>query len=125
MIATRSAFDYLSTTKRLSEAITRRGLTIFCRIDHAAAAKQARLDLQPEKVFIFGNPQAGTPLMNRDPTVGYELPLRILVWQEADAVQLAYRDPRELAGEFNLDQLAPVLDRMSALLKDIANEVRS
>ena len=37
MIATRSAFDYLSTTKRLSEAITRRGLTIFCRIDHAAA----------------------------------------------------------------------------------------
>ena len=63
--------------------------------------------------------------MNRDPTVGYELPLRILVWQEADAVQLAYRDPRELAGEFNLDQLEPVLDRMSALLKDIANEVRS
>lgn len=125
MITRRSSFDYFSTTTRLTDAIRRRGLTIFCRIDHAAGAKEVGLDLQPEEVFIFGNPQAGTPLMQRDPAVGYELPLRILVWQEADAVQLAYRDPRELAHAFNLAELGSVLDRMSALLKDLTDEVGS
>lgn len=80
------------------------------------------MPLDPEEVFFFGNPTAGTPLMQADPAVGYELPLRILVWQQDALVLLAYRDPRKLAEEFGLSTLAPVLQRMAKLLEAICSE---
>jgi uncharacterized protein (DUF302 family) len=76
---TRSVCDHAETTRRLSEAVERRDLTVFARIDHAAAARDAGLQLADEEVLLFGNPRAGTPLMQSDPEIGIELPLRVLV----------------------------------------------
>jgi uncharacterized protein (DUF302 family) len=120
-----STDEYVPTAARLVEAITRRGLTVFARIDHAAAARSAGLDLPPEEVFIFGNPQAGTLLMQRDPRVGYELPLRILLWQAGDRVLVGYRDPKELAVRYDLGEERSILDRMAALLSEVAAEAAS
>ncbi|HEV2027225.1 MAG TPA: DUF302 domain-containing protein [Candidatus Dormibacteraeota bacterium] len=96
MIVQRSAAGNGDTANRLFEAIKRHGLTVFARIDHAAAASDVGLSLAPEEVVVFGNPLAGTALMQEDRRIGLELPLRILLWEQGDGVFLAHGDPRDL-----------------------------
>jgi uncharacterized protein (DUF302 family) len=122
VIVTRSASDYGATVGRLLEAIGRRGLTVFGRIDHAAAAREAGLDLADEEVVVFGNPRAGTPLMQSDPRIGVELPLRIVVWADSDGVLLGYRDPRELAADYDVAQHESTLEQMATLLAELSDE---
>jgi uncharacterized protein (DUF302 family) len=122
MVVSRSASDHVTTVERLLAAIEQRGLTVFARFDHAAAAREAGLELGEELVVVFGNPQAGTLLMQSDPRVGIELPLRILVWEGSDGVQLAYDDPRELAGEYDLADRGEILERMAGLLEQLVAE---
>jgi uncharacterized protein (DUF302 family) len=57
-------------------------MTVFARVDHAAGAKEAGLELRPTEVLIFGSAKAGTPLMQADQTIGIDLPLKVLVWQD-------------------------------------------
>lgn len=122
LITRQSAFNYATTVDRLVRAIIRRSLTIFCRVDHAAGARQAGLSLPAEEVFIFGNPRAGTPLMQVSPAVGYELPLRIVVWQQDASVKLGHADPRDLGGRFSLEDMKVTLDQMATLLNAVSNE---
>jgi uncharacterized protein (DUF302 family) len=122
VVIRRSASDYLQTTNALIEAIERRGSTVFARIDHAAAAREADLELAEEEVLLFGNPRSGTPLMRSDRRIGIELPLRILVWREGEDVLLGYRDPRELGGEYEVAQHASTLERMADLLDGLVSE---
>ena len=122
MVTKRSASDYGETVVRLVEAIESRGLTVFARIDHAAAAREAGLELADEQVVLFGSPRAGTPLMQSDPRIGIELPLRILVWADADGVLLGYRDPRELAGPYDIAAEQAILEQMATLLGALADE---
>lgn len=122
MIVKRSASGYRETVGRLSDAIERRGLTVFGVIDHAAAAREAGLDLADEEVVVFGNPRAGTPLMQGDPRIGIELPLRMVVWADAEGVALGYRDPRELAADYDVAQHELTLEQMATLLADLSRE---
>jgi uncharacterized protein (DUF302 family) len=122
MLLTRSTFGYAETATRLLEAITSRGLIVFARIDHSAAASEAGLDLAAEQVVLFGNPRAGTPLMQSDPRIGVELPLRMLVWEDADGALLGYRDPRELAARYDVEPHHATLEMMSGLLAALAKE---
>src|SRR3954466_6920177 len=93
-----SSFGPAETMDRLTAAVTGRGMAILARIDHAAAAAAAGMPLCPTEVLIFGNPRAGTPLMQATQTVGIDLPLKALVWQdEHGATWLGYNDPRWLA----------------------------
>jgi uncharacterized protein (DUF302 family) len=105
---------------RLIEAIASRGLTVFGLIDHAAMASEAGLELPAEEVVLFGNPRAGTPLMQSDPMVGVELPLRMLVWEDPDGTLLGYNDPLELARRYDLGQHRATLETMSGLLAALA-----
>jgi uncharacterized protein (DUF302 family) len=122
VIVKRSDSGYRETVGRLSEAIERRGLTVFGRIDHAAAAREAGLELAEEEVVVFGSPRAGTPLMQSDPRIGVELPLRMLVWADAEGVLLGYRDPRELAAGYDVAQHEATLEQMAALLAELSRE---
>jgi uncharacterized protein (DUF302 family) len=122
VIVQRSASGYRETLGRLSEAIERRGLTVFARIDHAAAARDAGMDLADEEVVVFGNPRAGTPLMQSDPRIGVELPLRMVVWADAEGALLGYRDPRELAADYDVAQQESTLERMATLLAELSRE---
>jgi uncharacterized protein (DUF302 family) len=118
----RSTSDYATTTGRLVEAIEQRGLRIFARIDHAAAAHDVGLELANEQVFLFGDPRGGTPLMRNDPRIGIELPLRILVWEDDRGTAIAYRDPRELAGSYEVGEHQATLEAMASLLHGLAEE---
>jgi uncharacterized protein (DUF302 family) len=75
-----------------------------------------------EGVVVFGNPRAGTPLMQSDPRIGVELPLRMLVWADAEGVLLGYRDPHELAADHDVAQRETTLDHMSTLLAGLSRE---
>ena len=82
LIACVSKFGPKKTVDRLAAAGTSRGISIMARIDHAAAAAAVGMKLRPTEVLIFGNPRAGTPLMQAAQTVGIDLPLRALVWRD-------------------------------------------
>lgn len=93
-----SGYGPKDTADRLAAAASERGMAILARIDHAAAAAEAGLELPPTEVLIFGNPRAGTPLMQAVRTMGIDLPLKALVWQDEEGrTWLGYNDPSWLA----------------------------
>ena len=79
---------------RLETLLTEKGVKVFARIDFSGDAQVAGLTLRPELMLIFGNPRAGTPLMAERPTVGIDLPLKVLAWADAAGKSwVAYNDP--------------------------------
>jgi uncharacterized protein (DUF302 family) len=99
----RSSYGPGDTMDRLEAEVKARGMTVFARIDHAAGATAAGLSLRPTEVLIFGNAKGGTPLMQSDQTIGIDLPLKALVWQDASGVTwLSYNDPAWLAQRHGL-----------------------
>jgi uncharacterized protein (DUF302 family) len=122
MVSKRSASSYEVTVGRLLHAIESRGLTVFARVDHAAGARDVGLKLADEEVVIFGSPRSGTPLMQSDPRIGIELPLRMLLWREGDDVLVGYEDPRELSGVFDVGEHQAILEQMATLLDGLAAE---
>ena len=117
-----SSSGYAVTMRRLLDAIARRGLTVFAQIDHAAAAREDGMELADEAVVVFGNPRAGTPLMQEDPKIGIELPLRMLVWNDGEQTMLGYNDPRDLSRLYQVAPRAVTLEAMSALLEELAHD---
>ena len=111
-----SNHDVATTIDRLVDAVQGKGMKVFVRIDHAAGAATIGQTLAPVQVLIFGSVQAGTPLMQKDPRVGLDLPLRVLAYQDADGkTWLNYHDPRGLRTRYTLGEL-PVPDKMFTLL---------
>ena len=111
-----------AAVQRVVAALQRRGITLFATIDHAAGARSVGLELPDEVVLVFGDPAGGTPLMQADPRVGLDLPLRMLVRSDAGTTRVAYRDPQDLAGEFALAGRQDTLARLARLLGQLAEE---
>jgi uncharacterized protein (DUF302 family) len=122
VITTVSPHSVEETVERLRGSLERRSITVFATIDHAAGAREVGLELPDETVVVFGDPRAGTPLMQKDPTVGIDLPLRVLVWDERGTTKVGYEDPTELADRYRLDETQERLERMRGLLADLAAE---
>ncbi len=123
LIEIKSAHGAVETGTRLIAAIEARKLTLFARIDHAAGAKKIDKTLRATEVFIFGNPNGGTPLMECAQSMGIELPLKMLVWQAADgSVMLGYNDPAWLAKRHGTACEQPV-GNISKALDGIAKAV--
>ena len=99
-----SRHSVAETLQRLESLLTQRGVMIFARIDFSGDAARAGLTLRPEQMLIFGNPKAGTPLMQRVPAAGLDLPLKALVWEDAEGhTQIAYNDPQYIIRRHGLD----------------------
>lgn len=88
--------DVPETMDALVAAVKGAGATVFARVDHAKGAEGIGEDLQPAQLLIFGNPKLGTPAMQDDIQAGLLLPLRVLVYEDAGKVWLAYEDPAEM-----------------------------
>jgi len=110
--------DPNATADRLEAEIKAKGMTLFARIDHAAGATAAGLPLRPTELLIFGNAKGGTPLMQADQTIGIDLPLKALVWQDATGrTWVSYNDPQWLARRHGLgDAVAAPVKAMTAAL---------
>jgi uncharacterized protein (DUF302 family) len=120
----RSRFDPKETMDRLEAEIRARGMTIFAQIDHAAGAAGVGLTLAPTELIIFGNARAGTPLLQSAQTVGIDLPLKMLVWQDtAGETWLSYNDPVWIAQRHSIVNAEPVVSKMAAALSAITRAV--
>lgn len=94
MVAVKSPYSAAETATRLEAQVKQRNLAVVARVDHAAAAQRTNLSLRPTEVIIFGNPMSGTPLMICAQGVGIDLPMKALVWVDAQQqVWLGYNDP--------------------------------
>jgi uncharacterized protein (DUF302 family) len=122
LVTLSSGFGVKETADRLAAEITARGLSLFARIDHAAGAAAVGLDLRPTEVLIFGNARGGTPLMQASQTIGIDLPLKALVFEDAAGnVWLSYNDPHRLAGRHGLGAaVTQTTAAMTALLAALA-----
>lgn len=117
LVRVRSTRDFTQTVTALDSAIIAANLKIFGRVDHAANARGVSLDLRPTTVFIFGNPQVGTRLMQCEQTIAIDLPLRVLVWEDSTrAVFVGYEPPARLAERHRVQGCRDVLDRMATAL---------
>jgi uncharacterized protein (DUF302 family) len=97
MVHLSSPYSVSETLARLETIVKSKGLSILARIDHSGDAAKVGLTMKPTQLLIFGNAKAGTPLMIASPTVAIDLPLKGLVWQDADdKVWLSYNDPNYL-----------------------------
>jgi uncharacterized protein (DUF302 family) len=106
LVTLKSAFPVKETVDRLVNRVEAKGLTVFCRIDHAANAVSAGLKLRPTEVLIFGNAKGGTPLMQATQTIGIDLPLKALAWEDAEGqTWLAYNDPVWLTARHGIEAL--------------------
>jgi uncharacterized protein (DUF302 family) len=124
LITRRSGHTAAETRQRLIAQIDAGGLTLFAQIDHAAGAAAVGQSLRPTDLLIFGNARGGTPLMSADQTVGLDLPLKALVWQDASgAVWVSYSDPLWMARRFKLPaHVMPAVEKLAAVLDDITRK---
>lgn len=103
IVTRQSPHSIEQTLRRIEDAVTGHGLTLFAHIDHSGEAARAGLTMQSAHVIIFGNPKAGTPLMIASPLLALDLPLKALVWQDGDGrVWVSYNSTHYLAERFTI-----------------------
>lgn len=105
------------TMAALEAAVTGAGAKVFARVDHSGGAQSVGQELAPSQLLIFGNPKLGTPAMQADPKAGLVLPLKVLVYQDAEgAVFLAYESVDTIFEGMSIPGDAPVRERMTGAL---------
>lgn len=122
LVTKQSAYPVAETMERLERAVKDRQLIVVARVDHAAAAQKAGLALRPTQLLIFGNPKAGTPLMQSAQSIGIDLPLKVLVWEDGKGeVWLAYNDPAWLAARHDVTDRAEVVRGITGALDALSD----
>jgi uncharacterized protein (DUF302 family) len=122
MVVKQSPHSVSKTLDRLTAVMQKKGLTIFARVDHAAGAKKAGLDMKPTELLIFGNPKMGTPLMLAKRTIGVDLPLKALAWQDdAGKVWLGYTTPAALKARHGVAGRDEIFKKMTGALDKLTN----
>ncbi len=120
LVSKSSKYPVAETVTRIEGALKAKGVTVFARIDHSAEAEKAGLKMRPTQLLVFGNPKAGTPVMNAAPSAAIDLPLKALVWEdEQGKVWVAYNSPDYLKQRHgipddlvkNLGAAGPLIDQ--------------
>lgn len=123
MIHKASPHSVTETMDRLQAAVEGAGATVFARVDHAAGAASVDMELRPTELMIFGNPKLGTPPMQSNQTVGLDLPLRVLAYEDAEGVvHVTYHDPATLAADHGLPKDASYLGMMTGALDKLTSK---
>ena len=119
-IQMRSTHSAAQTMEQLEKAVTQKGLKIFAHINHSAAAAAVGMKLRPTQLLIFGNPKVGTRLMECSQTAGAALPLKMLVWTDADGrTWVGYTDPRTMARRHHAGT-CPIVNKMHKAMAALA-----
>jgi uncharacterized protein (DUF302 family) len=102
-----SPFSVPETAQRLQSTLQAKGIQVFAVIDHSGGAEKAGLAMHPTQLVIFGNARTGTPPMLAAPTLALDLPLKALIWQDADGkVRLSYNSSEYLMQRHNVPENA-------------------
>ena len=109
------------TVEKLTGILKAKGITLFALVDHSGEAEKAGIKMRPTKLFVFGNPKAGTPVMLASPSSAIDLPLKILIWEDAnDKVWITYNSPIYLQERHNIP---PELLQNIAVIEPLAKKV--
>jgi CubicO group peptidase (beta-lactamase class C family)/uncharacterized protein (DUF302 family) len=120
MTCRESCYSVAATVDRLEALVKAKGVNVVARVDHAAAATQKGLELSPTEVLLFGNPAVGTKLMQSRRSIALDLPLRVVVWEEADGtVWAGYHDVAALAAQHGIGDRDQVVETMDAGLESL------
>ena len=124
LISLASKHSVDETLQRLETLLQEKNISVFAKVDHSGEAAKTGMEMRPTKLLIFGNPKGGTPLMQATPTVGIDLPLKALVWQDASgSTWLSYNDPAWVVQRHGLDdQAKATVTAMTAALRAIASK---
>ncbi|WP_068469241.1 DUF302 domain-containing protein [Candidatus Protochlamydia phocaeensis] len=119
-----SPYSVAETVQHLDAALRAKGTPVFALIDHSGEASRVGLSLADEKLLIFGDPKVGTFLMQENPAIGFDLPLKVLVWKDASgSTQIAYTDPSVLKDRYHIEKNKEILEKMAHALSSLINEV--
>jgi uncharacterized protein (DUF302 family) len=123
LVTAQSRLAFAETVATLTAEIRKRGATVFAEIDHAKGAADAGLSLRPTTVIIFGNAKGGTPLMQKAQTIGIDLPLKILMWQDEKAqVFASYNAPAWIAARHGITD-NPASAAITAMLEGVTASI--
>ncbi|WP_187429588.1 hypothetical protein ROLI_025100 [Roseobacter fucihabitans] len=123
MIELTSPHSVTDTMDRLEQAVQGAGATVFARVDHAAGAAKIDAELRPTQLLIFGNPKIGTPAMQAAQTIGLDLPLRVLAYEnEAGETVVVYHAPAAIADVHGIDASAPFVQTMTGALNKLTTK---
>lgn len=126
LISVKSSHDVVTTANRLEDALKEKGVTVFARIDHAAGARQVGETLKPTLLMIFGNPAMGTPLIQRSRSMGIDLPLKALIWEDREGqVWLTTNDVDYLARRHGIVEMDDRVRKMAQALSNFATAATS
>jgi len=124
MQITTSKYSVSETAKRLIDALNKRNIKVFAHISHSQAARDADLEMRDEELIIFGDPKTGTNLMLEQPKIGIALPLKMLMWLDAEKkTQVGYELSQQLASQYQIKQNIGILGKMDTLLATLATEI--
>lgn len=118
-ITASSKHDVSTTRDKLVAAVEKAGATLFAVIDHQANAQKAGLSMEAATLVIFGNPKIGTPIMKSDRRAAIDLPIRVLIWEEAGETRLGALSSQTFKDRYNPDQAGAALDKMENALKKL------
>ncbi len=122
LISKTSSHSVKETMDRLEKIVTDKGFKVAVRVNHAAAAIQSGATLQPSELLIFGNPKLGTLLMQSSPSIGIDLPIKVLVWEDdKGVVTLSYNDPAWLAQRHGITDRDKAFAKMAGALDGFSN----
>lgn len=117
-----SPYSVQETLNRLEAIVRGKGATVFARVDHAAGAAKAGMELRPTALLIFGNPKLGTPIMLKEQQAGLDLPMKALAYQDVDGkVWLTYRHPQSMGAAHGLPANAPETTKVAKVLDALTN----
>jgi len=121
LVTLKSNYSVKITADRFESIAKNKGLTVFTRINHQKNAAGVDLNLRPTEVIIFGNPRAGTPLMQCAQSVAIDLPQKVLISEDAQGiVYLRYNDPEYLRVRHNIQGCDKVINNISMLLSNLS-----
>ncbi len=122
IIVKESKCDVYETVKNLENAIKAKGLHIFAKINHSGNAKSIGMEMRPTVMIVFGKAAMGTKLMQQDPRIGLDLPLRVLVYEDKDGkTKMAYRNGSWLANKHVVD--APkIIQKINKGMEALTNQ---
>lgn len=116
----KSQKTFEKTSKKIEDFIKQKGLKLFAVVDHSQNAKKAGISLEDNRLFIFGNPKVGTPLMKSQATMGIDLPVKVLVYQsKSGVVNVTYNKPSSLSKKHGIAKKHPSFLKMQKALKGL------
>ena len=123
MVNVKSTHSVKDTINKFETIVKSKGMNVFARINHTKGAKSINKDLRPTQTLIFGSPKAGTPLMQENQTIGLDLPLRVLFWQDKNSdTWITYHKPADVISSHKITNKQKIVNKMTKILNSFSNK---